>query len=154
MTVWISPNEGKYLALKRQLWHLKQELFHVLLPLLHHVMHLNERNCHLTMPMVEGCGVGDRLPEIKYGKCKYTTTKHVYNESENLIESCAVHLDLSGPLNITEMVPVIGKEGMVSHVQLHHTWDYLMPGLCCLIKPASLEKTQMSFPAQIHTVML
>ena len=73
------------------------------------------------MPKVEGCGVGDRLPEIKYGECNSTTTKHVYNESENFIESCAVHLDLRGPLNLDEMVPVIGKEGMVSRACLQAT---------------------------------
>ena len=48
--------------------------------------------------------------------------KHVYNESENLIESYAVHFDINGPSNLNEMVSVIGMEDVVSHASVRDTW--------------------------------
>ena len=50
--------------------------------------------------------------------------KHVYNESENLIESYAVHFDINGPSNLNEMVSVTGMEDVVSHAFVTHeiTW--------------------------------
>ena len=45
--------------LNRQIWCSKWELFCMLLPLLHHVVPHNDRNCHLTTPVVVGRYVHD-----------------------------------------------------------------------------------------------
>ena len=68
----------------------KQEPFQVLLPLLRHVVHLNDGNCHLTIPVVKGRCAGEALPHafniggFKYGKSNPTKIRHIYNESEDL----------------------------------------------------------------------
>ena len=66
--------------------------------------------------------------------------KHVYNEFVNFTESYAVHFHIYGPSNLTEMVSVIDMEGMVSCTHLRYTQDYLMWGICSLIKPATMKK--------------
>ena len=76
--------------------------------------------------------------------------KHVYNESVNFIESNAVHFDINGPLNCAEMVPVICM-GLRAH--LFCTWDYLMLGICSLIKPTARKKLQL-LDATIPAVLL
>ena len=47
-------------------------------------------------------------------------------------------------------MPVIGVESMVTCTSLRYTWDYLMLGICGLIKPDAMEKL-MSFHAIIHS---
>ena len=42
---------------------------------------------------------------------------HVYNETVNLIGSCAVEFGANGPSHLTDMVAVIGMEGMVSNTR-------------------------------------
>ena len=49
--------------------------------------------------------------------------------------------------------PRNGMEGMVTHICLRYTQDYLAPSICSLIKLAAMEKL-MPFPAEIHTMML
>ena len=51
------------------------------------------------------------------------------------------------------MVLVISTESVVSRVYLCYTQDYMTAGICSLIKPTAMEKL-MSFPTQIHMVML
>ena len=49
----------------------------------------------------------------------------IYKESANFTESYAVNFDINGPLNLTEMVPVIGMEGwchMSTFVTQNITW--------------------------------
>ena len=65
--------------------------------------------------------------------------KHAYNESANFIERYVVLFYFNGPLNLAETVPVIGMEGMVLCFCLLNTWDYYMPGICSLMKPAAKE---------------
>ena len=90
---------------------------------------------------------------FKYGKSKSTTIKHIYNESENLNESCDVVFDSNNWWNLPYTMPVIGVESMVKRAGLCYTRDYLTAGICSLIKPAAMEKL-MLFHAKIHTVML
>ena len=77
----------------------KLEPFNALLPLLPQVVPLNDGNCHLTTPVVQGCCAHEALPHafntsvFKYGESNLTTIKHIYNESENFNESCAVAFD-------------------------------------------------------------
>ena len=74
-----------------------RETFHALLPLVCHVVPLSDGKCHLTIP-VKGRCVREALPHasiigvFKYGKNNSTTMKHIYNESDNLNESCDVAL--------------------------------------------------------------
>ena len=75
----------------------------------------------------------------------------IYMESFNFTQSYAVHIDINGPLNLTEMVPVIGMEGMVSHACLCYTQSHLTASICILIKPADMDKL-MSFPASHVTI--
>ena len=49
--------------------------------------------------------------------------KHVNNEFVKCIESYAVHSYTSRPLNLTEMLPEIGTEGMISSTCLPYTGD-------------------------------
>ena len=62
-----------------------------------HVMPLNDRNCCLTVPIVEGCRALDALLEtsriwvFKCSKSNSNTMKHAYNESVNSIASDAVY---------------------------------------------------------------
>ena len=74
----------------------KWEPLYALLPSLHHVVPLNDGNCRLTIPIVKGSCAHEALPHafnigvFKCGKSNPTTIKHIYNESENLNESCDV----------------------------------------------------------------
>ena len=78
---------------------LEAKPFHALLPLLRHVVFLNDGNCRLIIPVIKGCCAHEVLPHafnigvFKYGKSNSTTIKHIYNESENLNESCGVAFD-------------------------------------------------------------
>ena len=76
--------------------------------------------------------------------------KHVYNEQTKFIESYALHFHINRPSNLTEMMPVIGVDVMVSRNRLSYTRNYLMSSICSLIKPADIEKL-ISFPAKIHS---
>ena len=77
----------------------KREPFHALLPLLRHVVPLKDGNCRLTLPVVEGRCAREALSHafnigmFKCDKSNPTTIKHIYNESENLNESCDVAFD-------------------------------------------------------------
>ena len=51
------------------------------------------------------------------------------------------------------MVSVIHMESMPTRARLRYTRNYLTPGISSPIEPAAMEK-MMSFPTQIHTVML
>ena len=90
-------------------------------------------------PLISGCLIAV--------KAILTAINHVYNESADFIGSCAIDFDINGQPNLTEMVPVIGREGMVSHVHLRYTWDCLTQGICSLIEPAAMEKW-VPFPAK------
>ena len=105
MTFSISPHEFYYLHVKAHMCS-KWEPFHVLLPLLCHVVPLNDVNCCLTIPVVKGHCALKVLPHafnigmFKYGKSNSTTIKHIYNESENLNESCDVAFDSNNWWNL------------------------------------------------------
>ena len=126
----------------------KREPFHVLLPLLRHVVPLDDGNCRLTIPVVKGLCAREALPHafnigvFRYGKSNPTTIKHIYNESENLNESCDVAFDNNNRWNRPYRVPVIDKN-MVTRTGLRYTRDYLTPGICSLFKPAALEKNDV-----------
>ena len=62
--------------------------------------------------------------------------KHVYDGTKDVIESCAVQFDInSRPLNLNEIVPVIGMEDMLSR----DTRWYSTPATCSLINsPATV----------------
>ena len=51
------------------------------------------------MLVVKGRTLRDPLPDI--------TIKHIYNESANFVQGYAIHFDLDGPSNHTDMVPLI-----------------------------------------------
>ena len=55
---------------------------------------------------------------VKCNKSNFITTKHIYNESVNFIETYIVYFDINEPSNLTEMVPVIGMGDIVSHLCL------------------------------------
>ena len=78
--------------------------------------------------------------------------KHVYNDSANFTESYVVNFHINEPSNLTEIVAVIGIEGMVSRTRFLYTRDYLMPGMCSVIKSTAMEKL-LSFPGHIRAVM-
>ena len=128
-----------------RIWRSKREPVGVLLPLLRHVVPLKDGDCRLTMPVVRGRGKHDLPHEItqicvfKCGKSKSTTMKHDYNESANFIKNYDVDFDMGAPSNITEMVPVIGLEVIVSRARFRYTRDYFTPGICGIIKPAAFE---------------
>ena len=77
----------------------------MLLPLLRHMVPLNDRNCHLTMPVGKGRCTRDALPHsfsmgvFKSFENKSTTTKLTYNEYGNIIEGCNVAFDASDSWN-------------------------------------------------------
>ena len=89
-------HECQYSLLKIRIWCSKQELYHVLLPLLRHVVPLNDRNCCLTIPVVNGRCARDALRHtfgigmFKSVKKHSSTIKHIYNESANIFEGCNV----------------------------------------------------------------
>ena len=64
---------------------------------------------------------------------QFYSLEHVYNEPANLTESYAVHFDINGPLNVTEMVPVIGMGCMLARARLRCTRDYFATGICTLL---------------------
>ena len=72
--------------------------FRELLPLLRNVVPLNVKTCRLTMPVVKGRCPRDALPHIfdigvfKCGKA-ILPLKHIYNESDNVINSCDFAFD-------------------------------------------------------------
>ena len=66
--------------------------------------------------------------------------KHVYNEQAKFIESYALHFDIKGPSNLTEMMPVIGMDSMVPRNRLAYTRNYLTAGMCSFIKPTDIVK--------------
>ena len=80
-----------YFPLKTRIWCSARGQFLVLLPLLRHVLPLNDKNCRLTMTVVKKRSARDTLQQtfdigmFKCGKNNSTTIKHIYNESENLI---------------------------------------------------------------------
>ena len=124
----------------------KREPFYVLLPSLRHIVPLNDGNCRLTIPFVKGRCAREALPDapyigvFEYGKGNPTIIKHIYNESENLNESCDVAFDSNTWRNLPLSVPVIGVESMVTRTGLRYTRDYLTPGICSLMKSAAIEK--------------
>ena len=73
--------------------------FRMLLPLLRHVVHLNDVNCRLTIPVVKGRCAHDALHHtlhigvFKFVETISTTIKHIYKESANIIEGCNVAFD-------------------------------------------------------------
>ena len=84
----------------------KREPFHALLPLLRHVVPLNDGNCLLTIPVVKGRCAREAPPHVfdidvfKYIISNPTTIKHIYNEAENLNESCDVAFDSNNRWNL------------------------------------------------------
>ena len=84
----------------------KREPFLALLPLLRHVVPLNDGNCRLTIPVVKGRCAREALSHafdigmFKYGKSNPTPIKHMYNESENLNESCDIAFDSNNWWNL------------------------------------------------------
>ena len=119
------------LHLKSRIWCLKREPFHILLRLLRRMMALNDRICRFKMPIIKGYGVYVPQPQVtkiwmfKCVKSNSTTKLHAYNESANYIGSYTVHFNINRPSNLTEMVPVIGMEGIVSHTCLCYSRDHL-----------------------------
>ena len=107
--------------------------FQAILPLLRHVVPPNDGNCRLTIPVVKGRCAGEALPHafnigvFKYCERNPTTIKHIYDESENLNESCDVTFDSNNWWNLPLTVPVIGVESMVTRAGLRFTRDYLTP---------------------------
>ena len=113
---------------------------------------LDNGNCRLTMPIFKGHGAHILLHGITK-ICNSTTIIHAYNESLNVIDISTVHFDISGLLNLIEMVLEFGMKGTMSHPCLCYTWNYLMQGICSLMKPPAVEKF-MPFPTQIRTIIL
>ena len=80
-----------------------------------------------TITIIKGCRAHNQLPKITdicvflWGKSNSTTIKHVCNESAYFAESYDVDFDINEPLDSTEMLPLIGMEGMVSCLPLLHT---------------------------------
>ena len=103
----------------------KGEPFHALLPLLRHVVPLNYGNCHLTIPVVKGRCAREALPHafnigvLKYDKSNPTTIKHIYNESENLNESCDVAFDSKVESSINSDSDWRGEYGDTRYPSLH-----------------------------------
>ena len=62
------------------------------------------------------------------------------------------YLNFKGPSNLTKIVLMIGKEGMVTRDRIRYKRDYLTPGMCSLNKCAVFFLI-MPFPAKIHTVV-
>ena len=79
--------------------------------------------------------------------------KHVYKEWANSRESYGGHFEIKIPSKLTNIVPVIGMEGMMSRTRFRYTRDYLTPSICRLVKPVIMDKI-MSFPVQSQKVML
>ena len=110
---------------------LKREPPRVLLPLLSHVVPNHDGDCRLTNAVVKVLGAREPLPGttnirvFKRGKIFLSRN----NESANFIESYVVYIDTNEPLNIIEMMAMIGMEGMVPHANLHYTWNFLTPGI-------------------------
>ena len=61
---------------------------------------------------------GINISLLKCNNNDSATIKHIYNKFVNFIESSDVHFDMDDPLNLTEMVPVIGLEGRYSVTQM------------------------------------
>ena len=84
----------------------KREPFHALLPLLRHMEPLNDGNCRLTIPVAKGRCAHEALSHafnigvFKYGKTNPTTIKYIYNESDNLNNSCDVAFDSNNWWNL------------------------------------------------------
>ena len=67
----------------------KREPFHALLPLLRYVVPLNVKGRCARETLTHAVNIG----MFRYGKSNPTTIKHIYNEFENLNESCDFALD-------------------------------------------------------------
>ena len=80
------------------------------------------------MPVTKGREAFDLLSEVtkilafKYCKINFATMKHVCNEFANFIETDAVHFDTNWQFNLTEMLPVIGMDGVV--LRTHHRYTH------------------------------
>ena len=76
-----------------------REPFRVLLPLLRHVVPLTDGNCRLTMPVGKGRRARDALHHafhidvLKFVFTIYTSRKHIYKGSANIIEGFDVACD-------------------------------------------------------------
>ena len=76
----------------------------LLLPLLRHVVPLNDENWRLKMPVGKGRCARDALPHtfdigvFKTIKNNSTMIKHIYNQSENIIEGHKVSRLLLPPM--------------------------------------------------------
>ena len=116
-----------------------------MLLLLHNMVPLNDGNCHLSMLVVKGRWSRDVIPHtfnigmFKSFENKSTTIKNVFDESANIIEGCNVAFDTFDCWNFPGTMSVIGIESMVTCTCLHYTQDYLMLGICSLIKPDAME---------------
>ena len=95
--------------LNRRIVYSKREPFHVLLPVLRHVVPFNDDNCRLMIPFIKGSRARDPLPPaFAIGVFQCSKTT------------------------------LIGIERMVTRARLPYTKDYLPPGICSLMKPASM----------------
>ena len=54
-------------------------------------------------------------------------------------KSYDVHFDITGPMNLTEIVPVVVIEGMVSRIRPRCIGYFITPSVCSGIKPAAME---------------
>ena len=72
----------------------------------------------------------------------FTTIKHIYNESGQIIEGCICNVDFAPAIaRIShKRVSVIHNESMVTRACLRYTRDYLTSGICSLINPLLLKK--------------
>ena len=115
-----------------------------------------ELSSHNTRHQLTLCSWGAatrfNIGVFKYGKGNSTTIKHIYNESENLNESCDVAFDCNNWGNLPLTVPVLGVESMVTCAGLRYIRDYLTPATCSLIKPTAMEVCSHFAPK--FTVML
>ena len=65
---------------------------------------------------------------------------------------CAIHFNIDGSSNFTELVPMTDIGGMVSRTHSRYTRCYVTLCTCSLIKPVVMER-MISLPAKIHTGM-
>ena len=120
---------------------------------------LNDRNCHLTMPVGKGLCAYDVLlftfnvGMFKCDKNNFTTIEHICTESASLIECHNVAFNTNDWWNPFETVPLIGMEGMVTRVCFRYTRDYLTSGINIPFKSAGIEKL-MSLTTKINAVLL
>ena len=139
------------LHLKKRIWCSKQEPVHVLLPLWRHMLSLNDGNCRLTTPVVEGpCGRDPILHTFNIGIFDCGESNSIIWTS---LEVMLLILTLFGRWNPTEMVPVLGM-GAMSRPRLRNAQDTLTPGIRILFFKLAVSETLMPFPTKIHTDIL